>query len=103
MGGWVGLSGWVGGGTYHADEAFETHAGIHVLGGKKAEVARIFPVILNKDQIPDLQHVRIIIIYQTGRIPPSNPIKMNLRARSTRPRITHFPVGWVGGGWLIDR
>ena len=80
----------------YAAEAFKAHSRIHVFSGKGFEAAICLTVILHKDQIPDLYHLGMILVHQIaswhfGTFLFTPQIDMNLRTRTTRSRVAHFP------------
>lgn len=49
------------------------------------------PVELYEHQVPDLQDVWVILIDQVGSISVPNPVIVDLAARATGARVSHFP------------
>ncbi|KAG9796345.1 hypothetical protein KCU88_g142, partial [Aureobasidium melanogenum] len=74
------------------DESLETHARVDVFVGQRAQTLIRLPVVLNKHVVPDLQHVRIVLVDETGSIAPaSDSVIVNFGTRTTWTLVTHFP------------
>ena len=46
---------------------------------------------LNEHQVPDLQHIGVVHVYQVSSIPPPNSVIVDLGAGSTWPLVSHLP------------
>lgn len=51
----------------------------------------VLPVELDKHQVPDLQHIGIIHVYQVRGVSPSNAVVVDLAARATGAGVSHLP------------
>lgn len=49
------------------------------------------PIELNKNQVPNLDHVRIVHVDQMTGMPVANAVEMDLRAGPTGTHFAHFP------------
>lgn len=49
------------------------------------------PVELDEDQVPDLQHVGVVHVHQVRRVPPSDPVVMDLTAGAAGAGVAHLP------------
>lgn len=49
------------------------------------------PVELDEDEIPDLQHVGIVHVHKMTGIAPTDPVVVDLGARSARTSVAHLP------------
>ena len=81
---------------HHHTETLKAHTRINHALWQSVQCTVGFAVILHKDEIPNLNHLRIIFIDQFsscyGRLFFSRAyVDMYFRARSTRTRLTHFP------------
>ena len=56
------------------DESLEAHATVDVLLGQRLEAAVGLAVELHEDQVPDLQHVGIVLVDEVRRVAPSDPV-----------------------------
>jgi hypothetical protein len=77
-------------------EAFETHSGVDHLGRQRLKRTVGLAVVLHEDEVPDLDHLGIILIDQFGSghllaIFFAAEVDMDLRAGSARTRVAHFP------------
>ena len=80
----------------HAYKAFESHSRINHVHRKRLKTAVSFAIELHKHDIPNLNYLRIIFIYEfTSRqfcfLLGSARIYMNLCTRTTWTSISHFP------------
>mmetsp|Transcript_1475 Transcript_1475/g.4732 ORF Transcript_1475/g.4732 Transcript_1475/m.4732 type:complete len:367 (+) Transcript_1475:614-1714(+) len=75
----------------HRHQPLEAHAGVDVLGGQRPERAAQLAVELHEDQVPDLEHVRVVLVDQVRRVTAADAVKVQLRAGAARPRVTHLP------------
>ena len=73
------------------DETFETEAGVDVFVGKRSQAAVGLAIILDKDVVPDLKNVRIILIDEMGGIAAADPVVVNLGAGTARTLVAHLP------------
>ena len=72
--------------------AFESHAGIDMLGRKIAEATIGLSIVLNEDQIPDLDTEVGIFIHQTAlRVAVWSEIDMEFRAGTAGAGLAHHP------------
>src|SRR5438093_1973982 len=72
--------------------ALETHAGVHVFRGERAERAVRIRVELNEDVIPDFNAFRRTDVDQSAsRLALRSQIDVNLRTRAARAGVTHHP------------
>ena len=58
---------------------------------REREIGSNLLVKLHEHYIPKLEDIRIIHINKISYKPPSNPVKMYLRARATGPYLSHLP------------
>lgn len=49
------------------------------------------PVILDEHEVPDLQHVGVILVDKMCSIPTSDPVIVDLTAGTARACVTHLP------------
>ena len=50
------------------------------------------PVVLHKDEIPNLEDIRIVHVNEVGRVPASaDAIEMDFGARTARSGVSHLP------------
>mmetsp|Transcript_29027 Transcript_29027/g.40434 ORF Transcript_29027/g.40434 Transcript_29027/m.40434 type:complete len:200 (+) Transcript_29027:2036-2635(+) len=73
---------------YHT---LKPHARIHVLGGKRFELSASFTVVLDENQVPDLDDVRVVHVDELARVAAPNSVIMELRARAAGSDVTHLP------------
>ena len=62
-----------------------------MLRREHAKLAAFETIELDKHIVPDLKHIRIIHVHQMRRVATTDAIIMQLRARPTRPSVTHLP------------
>ena len=77
-------------------EALEAHTRIDYIHRKRLQRTVGLAVVLHKHDVPDLDHLRIILVDQLtarhlGLLLGCTRIQMDLRARTTRTRIAHLP------------
>ncbi len=77
-------------------DALKAHARVHVLIGQRLEAAVRLRVVLDEDQVPDLHHLRVVLVDQVAprhRVALSlrTQVDVHLRARAARPRVAHHP------------
>ena len=53
-----------------------------MLGGQRPKRARRFPVVLNENDIPDLNNIRIIGVYEISRLASTNSVKVDFSVKS---------------------
>ena len=70
----------VAGTLQNGSQALEAHARVHVLGGKGVKLARLVARELHEHQVPDLDHVRIVLVHQRGSIAIADAIVVDLGA-----------------------
>lgn len=76
----------------HRYQTLETHASIHVLIRQRTQRTIRLTIILNKNVVPDLQHVRIVLVDQMSSItPPPNTVVVDLTTGTAWALITHLP------------
>ena len=80
----------------HHAEPFETHPRIDVFGGQRLERTVSLTVELHEDQVPDFNHLRVVVIDQRRPVHLSpfslvTQVEVNLRAGTARTRIAHLP------------
>ena len=56
------------------DESLEAHSAVDVLLGERLEAAVGLAVELHEDQVPDLQHVGVVLVDEVCRVAPSDPV-----------------------------
>jgi len=81
-------------------QPLETHAGVDVLVGQRPQRAALLAVELDEDQVPDLDHVRVVRVHERGRVPAAaDAVVVQLRARPAGPHVAHLPevVGLAAG------
>ena len=61
-------------------QTLETHARVHVARGKQVQLAARVARVLHKHQVPDLDHVRIVLVDQRRRIASADAIVVDLGA-----------------------
>ena len=81
---------------HHHTETLKAHTRINHALWQSVQCTVGFAVILHKDEIPNLNHLRMIFIDQFaschGRLFFGRAyVYMDFRARSARARLTHFP------------
>ena len=79
-----------------AHQTLKAHTRINHLGWQTFEGTISLAVVLHEHEVPDLNHLWVVFVHQfTSRhlclLLLRTAIHMNLRARSTRSRVTHFP------------
>ena len=77
-------------------QTLKAHAGVNHLGRQRLQRAIGLAVILHKDQVPYLYHLRIILVDQLstghlGLLLIRAQVNMNLRAGAAGTRIAHLP------------
>ncbi len=77
-----------------AGDAFEAHAGVHVLGGERREGAVGIRVELNEDVVPDLDAARAGAVHQLaafGFVIAFEQVEVDFRARAAGAGVAHHP------------
>ena len=79
-----------------ANQAFEAHAGVDNVHSKRFEMSISLALVLHEDDVPDLDNLRVVLVDEFAARHFSlflsrTTIEMNLRARSARTCVAHFP------------
>ena len=75
-----------------AGHPFKAHAGVHVLGRERHELAVRVGVELDEHQVPDFNALRAALVHQLASgIARRGQIHMQFRARTARPSLAHHP------------
>ena len=65
--------------------------------GKRLErAARRLAVVLHEDEVPQLKHVRVVLVHQRRRVAPADQVVVQLRARAARSGLAHLPEVVLG-------
>jgi hypothetical protein len=80
----------------HLAKAFESHARVHVLGGKFLQGTVGLAQKFHEDVVPNLNHAGVVVVDQLcardSRAVSGGPhVYVDLRTRTARTRIPHFP------------
>jgi hypothetical protein len=84
---------------YDGHKPLKAHATINVLLGQWPQWAITLPVELNEHKVPYFQHVGVIFVDQMSSLPTSNAVEVELRARTARSCLTHFPEVIFHAAW----
>mmetsp|Transcript_91893 Transcript_91893/g.230998 ORF Transcript_91893/g.230998 Transcript_91893/m.230998 type:complete len:316 (-) Transcript_91893:265-1212(-) len=71
--------------------ALQTHTGVNMLVWQFRQLSRIVAIELHENQIPNLNNIWIIRVYQRGSIPATNAVVVKLSARTARAYSAHLP------------
>jgi len=81
----------------HRNEPLKAHARVDVARGQPAQLAGRLAVELHEDEVPDLEHVRVVLVdKRRGVTPAADAVVVQLRARPTRARVAHLPKVVLG-------
>ena len=69
----------------HGGDALEAHARVDVLCRQVAQRAGRFAVVLDKNDIPDLEDVGVVLVDELRHEAPAEAIVVDLRAWPARP------------------
>ena len=62
----------------HRHETLEAETSVDVFGGKSSELAGRFTVVLNEDDVPDFENVRVIHVDEMSSISATDSVKVDL-------------------------
>ena len=80
-------------------QTLEPHTRVDMFVRKESELARGLAVELDEDQVPDLNHVRVVGVHQGRSVASSDAVEVHLGAGTTWPCISHLPeVGFLVEG-----
>ncbi|KAI7360092.1 Alanine--tRNA [Hortaea werneckii] len=68
-----------------------TSTGIDVLVRQRLQSAVRLTVVLDEDVVPDLEHIRVILVDEICSIAIADAVVVNFRARTTGTLVAHFP------------
>lgn len=60
---------------------------------------QVLPVELDEHQVPDLQHVGVVHVYQVRGVPAPNAVVVDLAAGAAGARVPHFPEVVLHAAW----
>ena len=77
-------------------KAFKAHSRVHISVWKQFKRTVSLAVILHKDEVPDFNHEVVSLVHELGArnclsLLVASEVDVNLRARTARTRVTHFP------------
>ena len=75
----------------HAHDALEAHACVHVFRGQGLQLAALQAVELDKDQVPDLDHVRVVGVDLAAAAQVVGAVVVQLAARPAGAGVAHLP------------
>ena len=91
------------------DQTLESHTGIDVFGRETSKLPGRLSVVLDKNVVPNLQHVWVVGVDQVGRLSSANTVEMNLTACQNcsggRKRRGCLPTRttWASGSHFYDQ
>mmetsp|Transcript_6447 Transcript_6447/g.19110 ORF Transcript_6447/g.19110 Transcript_6447/m.19110 type:complete len:1096 (+) Transcript_6447:257-3544(+) len=83
----------------HGDEALEAHARVDVLGGQGPQLPRGLAVELDENEVPDLEHVRVVHVDETRGVAPADAVVVDLGAGPAGARVAHLPKVVLHAEW----
>ena len=78
------------------DDALEAHAGVDVTGRKLLERSPRLTVELDEHEVPDLEHVGVVLVHQRRGVSSADAIDVEFGARTAGAGLAHLPEVVLG-------